>query len=364
MRHLFVSVLFALSSAASAPAQKTCDTCSVPRLSSTPTAAAAPAIVDQSGDDLRALDAERDRASIRGDRAFVAALLDDNFLRVSETGELGKKQEELDNLRPPDPDSKTAKTAEDVRVQLFGDTGIVTAKKKVTFVMNGHPDSYQYRETGTYVRRDGRWRLVSSQLSEEQASYSAPDIAFDLDFDDSSSLGSPKAEVVVYEFSDYECPVCRQFAAQTLPRIVKDYVQPGRVALVLRDFPMDMHPRAFAAATAGACAAAQHKRWPVTEKIMQDPVALSDDDLRNAALAAGVTAREFDRCVADPATAAAIRSGMDEAFRIGVKGTPMFVVGVRKPGERKVHAIRLIEGALPYATFQATLDGVMRARGL
>lgn len=369
MRPLLVGFLFALLlSPAFARAQTTCNTCSVPSLSATPAAtsppAAAPATSGPREEELKALDAERDKAALRGDKAFIGSLLDDGLLTVSQTGDIGDKEEALGRVTPSRPASKTTKTAEEVLVRLFGDTGIVTSKKTVRYEMNGHPDSYHYRETNTYVRRDGRWRLVSSQRAEEPTSYSARDVLFDLDYDQSSALGESKAEVVVYEFSDYECPICRQFAAETLPRLEKDFVRPGRIAIVLRDFPMDVHPRSFAAATAGVCAAAQGKRWPATEIIMRDPVALSDADLRKAALAAGVGAAEFDRCVADPATAAGIRRGVDEAFRIGVTGTPMFVVGVRKPGERKVHAIRLIEGALPYETFQATLEGVMRARGL
>ena len=53
---------------------------------------------------------------------------------------------------------------------------------------------------------------------------------------------------------------------------------------------------------------------------------------------------------------------MRDADVAGVGGTPIFVVGSRKPGQSTVRALRMIEGAYPYDVFRATLDGVLRAR--
>jgi len=53
---------------------------------------------------------------------------------------------------------------------------------------------------------------------------------------------------------------------------------------------------------------------------------------------------------------------MKEADGLGVRGTPIFVIGVRKPGESKVRALRMIEGTYPYEVFKTTLDAVIRSR--
>ena len=53
---------------------------------------------------------------------------------------------------------------------------------------------------------------------------------------------------------------------------------------------------------------------------------------------------------------------MNEAAGYGVYGTPMFVIGVKKPGEATVRAVRMIEGAFPYEVFKTTLDSVSRSR--
>jgi len=54
-----------------------------------------------------------------------------------------------------------------------------------------------------------------------------------------------------------------------------------------------------------------------------------------------------------------LEARMSEASDMGVRGTPMFLVGIHRPGEPKVRGIRMVEGAVPYEVFQATLDGLL-----
>lgn len=345
-----------------ATAQTTCEApCATPSLSGTP-APTPPAAADPRTAELKALDAELDRATLWGDRAAVAAMLDDGMISVGGFDAVTPRQKVLDGIRPRKSPPKSTITPSDVIVSFSGDSAVVTAKKTQTYEVNGQADSNHYRDTNTYVRRGGKWRLVSSVSSSEDRFYSARDVSYDVDFDPSAALGDPKAQVVIYEFSDYECPYCRQFAAETLTRVQKDYIQPGRVALVFWDNPLDVHPRAAAAAAAGRCAENLGKRWPMSDKLLRDPVALSNEDFRRYAREIGLDPAAFDRCMSDPATAERIRRSLDEAYKMGVKGTPMFLVGVRQ-GDKKVRGLRLIEGAVPYEIFQATLDGVFRARG-
>lgn len=355
----------ALAIPARAPGQAACAApCPAPALSATQAAATqAPSRPDPREAEVRAADVELDRAFLWGDKAALAALLDDAMVSVGGFDDVTTREQILEQIRPRQSPPKATITPSQIVVRFSGEAAVLTAKKTRTFEVNGRSSSSQYRETNTYVRRGGRWKLVSSISSTEDPPYSAGDVSFDLDFDPSVALGDPKAQIVVYEFSDYECPFCRRFAAETFSRVEKDYVRTGRVAVVFRDSPLGVHPRAAAAAAAGACAESLGKRWPMTEKLLRDPVALSDEDLRRYAREIGLDGPAFDRCVADPATAAKIRRGLDEASRMGLQGTPIFVIGVRAPGEKKVHALRKIAGAYPFEVFQTTLDGILRARG-
>lgn len=76
------------------------------------------------------------------------------------------------------------------------------------------------------------------------------------------SIGEPDAPVVIYEFADFQCPGCGDFATFTAPVIKDRYVDTGQVRFVYYDFPLvDMHPNAFLAARAGRCANEQERFW-------------------------------------------------------------------------------------------------------
>lgn len=72
--------------------------------------------------------------------------------------------------------------------------------------------------------------------------------------DDDPVLGNSNSDVVIVEFSDYECPYCQRHFNQTLPDIKSNYLDTNKAALVYRDLPLPFHdPNASLAANAGEC---------------------------------------------------------------------------------------------------------------
>lgn len=72
--------------------------------------------------------------------------------------------------------------------------------------------------------------------------------------------GNPK--VVIVEFTDFECPVCKSFANNTFPEIEKDYIEKGTVAFYIRNLPIEsLHDNAMNAARAAFCANEKGKFW-------------------------------------------------------------------------------------------------------
>jgi protein-disulfide isomerase len=49
-----------------------------------------------------------------------------------------------------------------------------------------------------------------------------------------TTLGKTSAPVTMTEYIDLQCPYCQEFETQTLPGIVKDYVRPGKLRIVMR----------------------------------------------------------------------------------------------------------------------------------
>lgn len=55
-------------------------------------------------------------------------------------------------------------------------------------------------------------------------------------------IGSKDAPIVMEVFSDFECPACRNFYETTLRQVIDNYVSAGKVLVIHRDFPLQMHP--------------------------------------------------------------------------------------------------------------------------
>ena len=75
------------------------------------------------------------------------------------------------------------------------------------------------------------------------------------------ATGSAQAKVTIVEFSDFQCPACRQ-AEVAIKQILADY--PQEVRLVYRHLPLtQIHQQAMAAAELAEAAAAQEKFWQI-----------------------------------------------------------------------------------------------------
>lgn len=50
-------------------------------------------------------------------------------------------------------------------------------------------------------------------------------------------IGQSNAPITIVFWSDYQCPFCKRFELETLPQIMKDYVDTGKAKIVIMDFP-------------------------------------------------------------------------------------------------------------------------------
>jgi protein-disulfide isomerase len=170
------------------------------------------------------------------------------------------------------------------------------------------------------------------------------------------TLGADDAKVTLVEYTDYQCPFCKRFHDKTWPELKSKYVDTGKVRYEVRDMPLSFHEKAMPAAIASRCAGEQGQFWPVHETLFNAQDSLSPAMIRKTALGAGVVAATFDACVANPATKAAVEADIAEAEKIGVTGTPGFVIATKKGG--KLDGTLLL-GAQPAAAFVARLDALL-----
>jgi protein-disulfide isomerase len=169
--------------------------------------------------------------------------------------------------------------------------------------------------------------------------------------------GNPDAKVTVIEYSDFQCPFCKQHVEETQPALDEEFVDTGKVMWVFKHFPLSIHPQAPAAGAAAECAADQGKFWEMHEALFasQDTWAVEDPNPVFEELAAGIDldAAAFSACLADGATAERVTSDMTEGAPF-VQGTPTFIVLYNGEGQ-------IIPGALPIDTFRQVLQQAVDA---
>lgn len=139
------------------------------------------------------------------------------------------------------------------------------------------------------------------------------------------SLGSKQAPVTVVEFSDFQCPYCKQ-ASGMVKRLVEAYGD--SVRLVFKQMPLSIHPDAFKAAQASICANQQGRFWDFHD-LLFGANDLSMQALKKYAVGLGMRMNEFESCLDSEASSASVRSDIQEAVRADVQGTPTFFVNGR-----------------------------------
>jgi protein-disulfide isomerase len=172
--------------------------------------------------------------------------------------------------------------------------------------------------------------------------------------------GSPNAPVTMIEFSDYQCPYCKRYADQTVPELLKDYVQTGKVRYAFRDFPlMQVHPLAAKAAEAARCAGDQGKYWEMHDKLFANPGELQAEKLPVHARSISLDEPAFRKCLDESRHAAAVQEDLDAGAKIGITGTPAIVIGLSDGDQAK--NVVVVRGALPIGTFKAEIEKLLAA---
>jgi protein-disulfide isomerase len=170
----------------------------------------------------------------------------------------------------------------------------------------------------------------------------------------------PDARVTLVEFTDYQCPFCARHQRDTVPRPQEAYIKTGKLKYVVRNFPLEsIHPAALKAAEAAHCASEGGKYWEMHERLFVNPRALGPDDLVLHAQALGLDSQAFTRCLESGKYATRVRQAQAEGERAGVRGTPVFFLGLTEPNAEKITAVTTIRGAHPFARFEEAIEKLL-----
>ena len=204
----------------------------------------------------------------------------------------------------------------------------------------------------------------SDSASREGNEISNPEVAQEQSTDNVAKItkddhikGSPNADVVIVEYSDFECPFCARFHS-TMQQAIDEYGASGQVAWVYRHFPLDgLHAKARAEAVASECAAEQGGNdafWAFTDRFFEltpsnDRTNL-DVVIPQIVSEIGLDQTEFDACTSSGKYDQHIQDDIDNAVATGGQGTPWSVVigadGTTYP----------LSGAQPYSAVKQLIE--------
>lgn len=172
-------------------------------------------------------------------------------------------------------------------------------------------------------------------------------------------IGNPNAPIVIAEFSDTECPFCKQFH-NTMKRVMDEYGKTGKVAWVYRHYPIaELHPLAQKQAEGLECAAeigGNTAFWNLTDAIYargQGSPALGTTELTELAATFDIDSRKFSDCVTSGRMALRVQEDMTDGERAGARGTPYSVL-ITKRGEKVS-----INGAQPFDIVKSVIDAAL-----
>ncbi|WP_260446174.1 MULTISPECIES: thioredoxin domain-containing protein [unclassified Nostoc] len=139
---------------------------------------------------------------------------------------------------------------------------------------------------------------------------------------ESPTTGSTQSKTVLIEFSDFQCPYCAE-AHKTLKQLLAKY--PDKVKLVYKNLPLiSIHAEALPSATAAWAAYQQGKFWEYHDALFTNQKQLGEALYLDIAKKLNLDLGKFKRDL--PLATPAITKDIQLAEKLGVSGTPFFII--------------------------------------
>jgi protein-disulfide isomerase len=163
---------------------------------------------------------------------------------------------------------------------------------------------------------------------------------------------------VVIEYSDYDCPFCKNFH-ETMNLVMDEYGVNGKVAWVYRQFPIaSLHPNAPRISEAAFCVGelgGDDAFWKFSDLIfsereLREPTNMTR--LPEFAEKAGVQRAAFNSCLESGRHEQTVADALRAGVAAGAEGTPYSIIKVGNQTEP-------INGAQPYPVVKKMIDSLI-----
>ena len=183
--------------------------------------------------------------------------------------------------------------------------------------------------------------IIATQLGGEKGTAATQPVAVALTPDQLQrvpgiSIGRADAPITIFEFADFQCPHCGQWATFIEPVIRERLVDTGKARYVFYDYPLGgQFAHGFLAARAGRCANEQERFWPLQRALFarQQEWSYDDDPAKlfvEYAEQAGLDAGAFEQCLRSDKYAREVSESRQLGESLGVQGTPSVYVNGQK----------------------------------
>ena len=168
-------------------------------------------------------------------------------------------------------------------------------------------------------------------------------------FDEDDGLAR---RVFLLEYSDFQCPFCKRVQG-TLDKLREQYSK--EVQFGYRHFPLDFHKEAKHMAESVECAREQGKFWEL-QKLLYASGSVSRAKLHQYAKKAGVrNIDQFKTCLKERKYKDRVLDDLKEGMKLGIRGTPTFILGTYDTDTRVVHG-ELLSGAVSEEKFKEVFE--------
>ena len=162
--------------------------------------------------------------------------------------------------------------------------------------------------------------------------------------------GNPNGKVLIYQFSDFQCPFCSR-VEPTIKQVMDTYG--SKIKFVWRNYPLPFHPNAMPAAEAAQEVFAQggsEKFWQFHGLLFTNQQSIGREDLEKyATQIGGINMPKFKAALDSGKNKATVQADIDAVEKSGARiGTPSFFINGK-----------LLQGAQPFEAFKTAIDAAI-----
>jgi len=170
-------------------------------------------------------------------------------------------------------------------------------------------------------------------------------------------LGNPNAPITLVEFGDYQCHYCHVFFESIEGKIMKNYIETGKVKMIFKDYNI-IGKDSVKASQGAHCANDQGLFWEYHDRLYSNWTGenngwASGANLANYAQDIGLEMNQWTDCMSQQKHSKTILDSNEDAKKLQLTGTPAFFV-INSDGQ-----VSKLFGAQPFEVFERIFNEIL-----